>query len=363
MDRLEPIPSPPGHLLREFLHRAVPILAFVGAAIGVGVVWHQRFVGTMLFGEVEPIHTDVTTIQAGTITTLCVERFQQVTNGQVIAILETMDADAAGRAMEVMRTELQVLRSRMSIDEARNDQNVEDVRIRWLESRVNLATSKVTLENSRRELERASRLFADKIISEAEFETTQSVHSALEAEVRERTTLADGFQKTIDRLDSVGRRDRGTSLEVLNQSLAAQEKKLQESRTITLRSPMDGMVKVLNHHNGERIPAGTALTSITSAHSEHIVGFVRQPLILDPRPGMSVEIRTRGPKRQIATSSIRSVGSDLELAGSPLRLRGFDSSVERGLAFFVDLPPGLDVHPGELVDLIVHPAPPTKVRD
>jgi multidrug resistance efflux pump len=247
------------------------------------------------------------------------------------------------------------MRSRIALDEQRNDQNIEDMRMRWLESRVNLATLKVTFENSRRDLERANRLFPEKIISEAELDSVRAVHDALQAEIRERTVLVDGLQKTHERLEAAGRRDRGDSLEVLNRSLAAQEKQLAQGRTVSLRAPMDGVVRAVYHRLGEQVDSGTPIITIASHRSETIVGFVRQPLNLSPRPGMAVEIRTRGPKRQIASSNIRSVGSDLEQVASPLRLRGFDSSVERGLAFYVDLPPSLEVHPGEVVDLIVRP--------
>lgn len=355
MERLEPIPSPPGHLIREFLHRAVPILVFAAAAAGVGLLWNNRFVGTMITGEVEALRADVTSLHSGTIVSFPVERFQSVTNGQVIAVLETMDADSASSDLEVVRSDLEVMRSRMALDEQRNDQNIEDIRMRWLESRVSLATLKVTSENSRRELERANRLFPDKIISEAELDSVRALHDALQAEVRERTVLVEGLQKTLDRLEAAGRRDRGDSSEVLNRSLAAQEKKLAHGRSIYLRAPMDGVVRAVYHRLGEQVNSGTPVVAIASHRSETIVGFVRQPLSLSPRPGMTVEIRTRGPKRQIASSNIRSVGSDLEQVASPLRLRGFDNGVERGLAFYVDLPSSLEVHPGEVVDLIVRP--------
>ncbi len=355
MERLEPIPSPPGHLVREFFHRAVPVIVFAIGTASMALLWNTRFSGTILFGEVEPIRADVTTTAGGTITEVLVDRFQTVTNGQLIATVETMDTDAARRALDVLRSELQVMRSRMALDEARNDQNIEGVRVRWLEARVDLATARVSLENARRDLQRADALFTDRIIAEAEHDAARSVFEALDAEVRERAGLLEGLQSMLDRLDSASQRDRSGSLQGLSQALAAQEREVEAARVEQVRASMDGVVKAINHRAGERVPAGAILSTVTSPHSEHIVGYVRQPLIIDPRPGMPVEIRTRGPKRQVVRSSIRSVGSDLELINSPLRLRGFDNAVERGLAFFVDLPPELDVHPGELVDLVVRP--------
>lgn len=361
MERLDPIPSPPGHLLREFLHRFVPVLVFAAAIAGVGLLWNHRFVGTMLPGEVEPIRADVPLGHAGVITEILVDRFQPVTNGQPLAILETIDAGSASSELDILRTDLEVMRSRMSLDEERNDQNIEDLRIRWLEARVSLATVKVSLENSRRDLGRVDRLFRDKVIPEAEFDAVRTVNDALEAEVRERNVLVAGLEKTLVRLESEGKRDRGDSLEVLNRSLRAHEKRLEETRLVTIRSPLDGIVKSISFRRGQHVDTGAVFASVTAHRSELIVGYVRQPLTLRPEPGMPVEIRTRGPRRQFATSTVRSVGSDLDQVNSPLRLRGVDNSVvERGLAFFVDLPPALDVHPGELVDLVVRPSEPTR---
>lgn len=355
MDPLEPIPSPPGHHVREFCHRFLPVLAFIGAAVTSAFLWDQRFATTTLFGEVEPIRADVTVLEGGTLTRLDVERFQVVTNGQLLGTLQCLDPDTVRNELAVLRSELEVMRSRMALDEARNEQNVESLRAQWLESRVDLATARVHLENARRDLERAERLRAEHILSDSEYDIALSLRDSLEVEVRERTAAVEGLGASLERLTALNQRDRGGTVDLIAQSIGAQERLLDQQRLVSLRAPMAGTVKIINHRPGERVPAGAVVATITATHAERIVGYVRQPLTLDPRPGMPVEIRTRGPHRQIAHSRISGVGSDLELVLSPLRLRGFDNSVERGLAFFVDLPPELQVHPGELVDLVVRP--------
>ena len=356
MDRLEPIPSPPGHLLREFCHRALPVLVFAAAGVGAVCLWNQRFTGALLYGEVEPIRANVTTLDAGTVVELHVQRWQSVTNGQLIATLEVVDPEAVGRSVEVLRSELHVLRSRMALDESRNDQNVEALRVRWLEARVELATARVALGNAQRDLERSKRLFDERILSAAEFDNVESVHEALVVEVGERSRLADGLQASIERLEGSLRKERTDSLDVLGQSLAAQERQLAQEGTKNLRAPMDGIVRSVAIAPGVRIPANTVVAEITAPKSERIVGYVRQPLSVEPRPGMPVEIRTRGTLRQVGQSQITSVGADLELVASPLRLRGFDNAVERGLAFSIPIPPEIQVHPGELVDVVVMPS-------
>jgi len=353
MDPLEPIPSPPGHLLREFCHRALPVLAFVAAGAGAAYLWNQRFTGTFLPGEVEPIQANVATLEGGTLTQLHVERWQQVTNGQPIATLQVVDPDAVGRSVEILRSELYLLRSRMSLDESRNDQNLEGLRVRWLEARVELATSRVQLENAKRDLERVKQLFEARVVANSEFDDAQAVHDALVVEVEERSRLADGLEISLKRLDAANRKERDDALDVLGQSLSAQETQLQHEGTVYLRAPIDGVVHTIAGTPGERIAPGAVIAVVSSPNSTRIIAYVRQPLSLEPHPGMPVEIRTRGVIRQIGQSEISNVGRDLELISSTLRLRGFDNELDRGLAFSVSIPPELQVHPGELVDVIV----------
>lgn len=355
MDSLEPIPSPAGHHLREFCHRFLPIVVFALASVATGVLWSQRYAATTLFGEVEPIRANVTSLEAGTLLRFDAQRFQIVTNGQILGVLQCVDPETAGTELAVARAELEVMRSRMALDETRNDQNVEGLRAQWLEARVNLATAQVNLENARRELQRAQQLRTEHILSDSEYDLAVSLRDSLEAEVRERTATVAGLAAAVERLTNTTRDDRGGAVNIVAQSLTAQAHLLDQKREINLRAPMTGILKVISFRPGERVPAGSVVATVTAVHAERIVGYVRQPLSLEPRPGMPVEIRTRGPHRQIANSRITGVGSDLELVVSPLRLRGFDNAVERGLAFFVDLPPELRVHPGELVDLIVRP--------
>ena len=93
-------------------------------------------------------------------------------------------------------------------------------------------------------------------------------------------------------------------------------------------------------------------TDLTPAE-RRVIAYVRQPLSLEPQPGMPVEIRTRGVVRQVGLSEIANVSRPLDLISSTLRLPGFDSEIDRGLAFSVPIPADLHVHPGELVDVVV----------
>ena len=80
---------------------------------------------------------------------------------------------------------------------------------------------------------------------------------------------------------------------------------------------------------------------------------LRQPISFEPKAGDVVLVRSRGNRRQVAEARVVKVGARLELFTQPLRVRGFDSSQERGLPVLIDLPDGLTLYPGELVDLVL----------
>ena len=119
---------------------------------------------------------------------------------------------------------------------------------------------------------------------------------------------------------------------------------------------MDGMVVKIYHRSGETIVAGDPIITLTAPRPQRIIGYLRQPLPFEPKVGDAVKIYTRRPHRQVATTKILQVGAQMELVTAPMRLRGFSTAMERGLPVLLSLPPGLEVHPGELVDLMVNPS-------
>jgi hypothetical protein len=89
---------------------------------------------------------------------------------------------------------------------------------------------------------------------------------------------------------------------------------------------------------------------------ERIVGYLRPPLTVEPKTGMSVEVRTRTFQRHRAHAAIAGVGAQLEPISPTLlaamRLPVSNPPTELGLRVNVTVPAGLTLRPGEHVDLI-----------
>src|SRR5436190_5399880 len=92
-EALPPIPTPPGQRWREFRVRAMPLFVFVVVLAAMVLMWSKYVQPVLIVGLVETNAVNVTTTQAGLLTTLAVNRFDEVTNGQVLGEVALFDAD------------------------------------------------------------------------------------------------------------------------------------------------------------------------------------------------------------------------------------------------------------------------------
>jgi hypothetical protein len=104
------------------------------------------------------------------------------------------------------------------------------------------------------------------------------------------------------------------------------------------------------------VAEGELILTLSGNHPTRVVCFIRQPISVDVRTNMTVEVRSRGRNREAAMGRVLSVGTQLEPISPQLLPRGTSSNViEYGLPFLVSLPPGLGVLGGEAVDLVLPP--------
>src|SRR5262249_48870010 len=141
----------------------------------------------------------------------------------------------------------------------------------------------------------------------------------------------------------------------LRAAISVQESKLRlteaELSPIPLTAGADGMVSVIYHRAGEAITAGEPIITIAAFNPVRIVGYIRAPVPNEPIVGTRVEVRSRGPRREVGIASIVEVGTQLETIAPALVGPVRFANVELGLPISVSLPPNLRIRPGELVDL------------
>jgi multidrug resistance efflux pump len=348
-----PIPRPIAERWRDIRLRHVPVLAYL-VCIGLAVyLWNQHWTPSTFVGEVQGTLANVTSAQDGRLVNLSIRQFDRVTKGQILGkVAQAQGASDAGLA--AIRADLDVMRARMVLDQHRNDQNYQQLRVDYLSQRVDLAIARAKLRFAQSELDRNEKLHTENIVSQFDYELALDNRDALSAEVKEREALVAETENTLAATKPAGRAEsEPLVLDTIDKAIKAQEEQFRQSVETVLRSPIDGVVTKVYRNPGENILASEPLVTISGEQGENIIGFLRQPISFEPKAGDLVLVRSRGNRRQIGEARIVKVGARLELFTQPLRARGFDSSQERGLPVLIDLPDGLALYPGELVDLVL----------
>jgi multidrug resistance efflux pump len=371
MAHLDPIPTNRSQRWREFRIRIAPALVFLLAGAAVVFVWRDNVAAPTLLGEVEKIHANVSSPKGGKLAQLNVVRLQRVKGGDVIAKIITTDPQILQSSLAVIQAEIRLLRVNLQpvLGQQRYAMNYDHLRLDWMDQRVLLATARVRLELAELELRRTEELFKDKIVSQQVLDSARTARDSLQTEVKERTALVAEQEQKLQTL-RLSETDAASGQEsspedILRASIKVQEEKLRlteaELSPITLTVPMDGTVSAIHHRSGEAIIAGEPIVTLTALSSDRIVGYMRQPLVLEPKVGMKVEVRARSLNRTVGQAEILQVGSQLEPISPTLLPLSNPHLHEFGLPVLVALPPSQKLYPGEIVDLrILPPNTPTR---
>ncbi|MEI6342203.1 MAG: HlyD family efflux transporter periplasmic adaptor subunit [Verrucomicrobiota bacterium] len=363
MDKLPPIPTPPGTALRELRVRIVPFIAFACVAAAMVFLWRGYVGPSSWVGEVQMVRTVVSAVQPSRLTKVRVGMLDRVTAGQPVADLIAADPRYLEAQAALSRARLEMVVASVG-PRIRLDNNLisyTTLRMNWLRHRVDLAEAKARLAFAEAEADRALRLSKATngvpFVSQAELQMAQRNLDALRAEIAERQLLVQDVGGQIEKMGPDERRmdeDVPASIEA---ALAVEQRALEavesQLNPTVLLSPIDGFVSVVHRQSGEAVQAGEPILTISSARAEKIIAYVRQPLQQRPQVGMAVDIRSRSEGRMVARGEVLSVGGQLEpilpelLSFRPSGL----PAVEYGLPVLLTVPPELGLIPGEVVDL------------
>ncbi len=356
MSELPVIPRPWAQRWNDVRLRVAPFVVFLGALVCTVLIWDKNW-GPMTFvGEAQGQRATVASPQTGYLADLKVQQYSPVKQGVLVAVVRLATDQSMSASLEAIRSDLGVMRVRMTQDQRRNEQNYQQLRFDWLNQRVDLAVARANLQYAETELNRVERLRQEQINSEAEYELARDRRDALKVEVEERDRLVNEMGLALDGMVPTATEDPAI-LRSITAAIEGQEAQLKQTEgAIELRAPIDGIVTSILHRANETIMAGEPLVEISGAQPERIIGFIRQPIAFEPKQGDAVEVRTRGNSRQVGVTQVTAVGARLELFAQPLRVRGFDSSMERGLPVLLGVPTEMHLYPGELVDLYLKSA-------
>ncbi len=358
MEKLPPIPSPPSHHWREFRIRVLPALVFC-TVLGCAVfLWRQHVSPLQIIGEVEKVDTVVVSLQPGVLHKVTVVPLQEVQAGEFLGEVATADPDMISFRTGLLRSEVELATIEMNpiLTRQRSALDYQRLRMDYLSHKVGLATARVNLQRAQSELNRQQKLFEQKLIAEDAYEIFKAQRDSFKVEVEEKTKLIDEMGKRIDELTYLSELVApGSTNDPMSMLLTVRSNRMQlveqRLRPVKLRAPISGIVTIVHKREGENVVEGVPIFTITGNEGKRIVAYARQPLWVEPKIGMSVNIRVRG-NAAIAQGKVVEVGSSIESVPffSP---RHAKPNVDRGLPFFVSVPAGMRIRPGELVDLAI----------
>ncbi|PTX98453.1 HlyD family secretion protein [Opitutus sp. ER46] len=357
-----PIPVSRRQRWREFRHRVLPFLLFAGSLALVTVLWRRSVAPPMFVATAEADQTEVRSVAGGWLSSLDVEVLQPVEAGAVLGHVVTTDPRVLEASLGVARAELQLLTA--SLEPALNQQRIavdrDRLNLEWMQQRVELASLRVRVTQAASDLARSAKLHAQHMVTDQEHELARTTHDELTAQLHETMALV---AKLAPKFDATAPEAIPTpSVQgTLSAALRLEEEKVRlieaQLSPQPLRAPRGGVVSAVFRRAGEGIVSGESIVRITGTRPLRLVGYLRQPLPLEPRPGMLVEVRSRQFQRRVAQAKIVQVGTAMEFLPAPvlaaMRIPVTAEPSELGLRIHLSPVEELGLRPGEIADGII----------
>lgn len=361
MDPLPPIPIPLSERVRDVRQRFIPGITYGLVLLAAIITWRNYVSPPTLIGQVEAVHANLASAKPGALVQLNLQLFQEVKAGEIVAQVVITDPKVLSASLAVIQAEIDLLRVNLApvMTQQRYSLSSDRLELDWLKERVDLATAKVKLQEADTEYRRNGELFKEKLISELVYDQSRARKDALQSEVEERTHLVAEQEvkvkesRLLPDLRPSGSETNSFKNDAMRAAIAVQAEKIRlteaELSPIPLKVPLSGKVTTIFKRAGENVMAGEPIVAISATHSDHIVGYVLQPLTIQPKKGMSVRVRTRTPQRLTGTGKILEIGAQMQAVSQPLLRPGV--TFETGIPILVSLPSNVQAVPGELLEL------------
>jgi multidrug resistance efflux pump len=356
VDPLPPIPSPPAHLWRQFRVRALPGLAFLGVLVATLALWKANQENPMVMGTAQGLEADIASPGDASLVELSVVRYQEVRRGDLIAVLQTASPDVASNSIAVLKAEMALVRSEAGYD-AGDRIRYGQFQLDWMLERADLAVLQQQLTYAEAEYERAEQLLKKNIAEPSLYDIAlRDLRQAREL-LDAKTVAVETARLALDSLNPEGvladTAPVAAALDVVATKLRLLEA---EFEPVRIHAPIDGRVSKIYKLPGTTVAQGEPILTLASPDVDHILGYIREPIRVEPTRGMEVQVQSRGLKRTSGFAKVTEVGPRIELFNAPLRTRGMGNAQQRGLPILVSIPPNMQLLPGELVDLWLIPS-------
>lgn len=361
-ERLSAVPTPPAQLWRQIRLQYVPVIVFLVGVFAAAFLWIRWVAPPTLIGEAEATRAEVRSALPGMLAGLDVAVLQSVTAGQKIGEIIINDPRVLATSLATIRAEIASMRATLDpvVGLQRAAFDFLRLQLELMTKRVELATLQGELQQAEATLARSTGLHRSKLITDEEYERARSGRDTLVAQIKALNELIADMEPRVRKMETAGH-GQDTSEQALRVAIEHKEAELRQIEAELgprpLTAPIDGIVTMVYRRAGEAVGTAEPILQITASQSNRIIGYLRQPLPLTPRPGASVELRTRTLRRQIANAKVEQVGRQFEPIPATLlaamRLPVSAAPTEFGLRVHVTMPAGFTIRPGEHVDVII----------
>jgi multidrug resistance efflux pump len=345
----------------------------------------------MAQGEIYQIAATCT----GRLQTLSVRPFERVVAGQTLALLNTvLDNEPVKAQLVTLQAEIDSLSAQLVslkedysaqemdrnldyvTEQRRFEADIEDTRLRILETNAVLASDKILLGDLQMELKIAQKLLEQKAVKPYDVEKAQLQYDTLAAKLIENEHLLE--QAKADLKDNLKRYDDyqqqkpyhpsvDHALHVIRQAIKVQEGLMGELQArlkpLELTSPITGIVIPIQGNSnevdlrrpgenlirrpGEVLNAGDSVCSVVEIEPREIAVYVEEGQLSQVHEGSSVELMKTTQPAQIAQSQVIHVSPVMERL--PERLWINPTMPQWGRMVLIGIPPGFRLTSGETV--------------
>lgn len=357
----DPIPIPFHQRLKQFRVQILPVLVFLSVGVVVVMLWEQKMSSPGFIGKVVGEQSLVSSPGDGVLIDLETEEFSTVSRGQRLGQLFRSDSTYIQAQMNAIQAEINYLRQSLDpiIGDQRSRIDYEELKIEEIQKKIDLGSLQIEKQQAESDFNRALELRKRDLISEQEFELSQTRLNLLQDQVEETTALIEHLGNRLNELEETGRLATRSERDPLLAAIEVLEKELDvilaETGPLSITAPIDGVISMMKRKQNEYVSAGDSIFVIESMQPRHILGYIRQPFTVDPEVGMEVEIRSRKPQRQFFISSIEEIGGHIRMIEPNMQRPG--AMFESGLPVKVSIPENVDMAltPGEIVDIVLRP--------
>lgn len=354
---LPPIPTPSSQRWRAFRLEVLPLLAFGLCVVAVAVLWRGTAVAPALVAEAERTEVELRSAQGGVLIELKASPLLEVRAGQVLGRVQATPGAVAAGELALLRAELDALRTGREPEIAgrRLAYDGDRLKLEWMRERTALAALRVELLQAEADLGRLTTLRGRALVTEEAYDNARLLRERLAAQLTEQERLVGTLEPVSAAQSGAPAPDQtlAAALRVAEATLAYAEARLEPEELV---APMDGVVVSVIRRAGETVAGGEPLLIVAAPESTRLVGWLRQPLALEPSAGMTVELRRRRPDRRSAEATVQAVGRVLEpIPPTQLALLDRADTPELGLRIYFTLPAELELMPGEFVDVMLDP--------